>query len=405
MTQLRKMQVHYVGWGQDWLVGTLVRDRQTTLFEYSEPALTRGVEFSPIHLPLQRGTFTAFDASQAYLPGFIYDSLPDGWGLRLIDRVLRAQGVRQPDAFDRLRYLAKDAMGALRFEPAETLAHPWPDWSLADYAKEIQSFHSQSPEDVLHALAQTGGSPHGARPKVLLQYEPKTHQIYPPDNTEGEAWMFKFPAHEDPPDVCALEHIYACTAKAAGIDMPPTVVLDLGGGLHAFGIQRFDRQDDIRIPMLTMAGLLQCDFRMAGNVGYRELLQATYHLTKDKNEVLRAFRRLVFNVVFHNRDDHPKNFAYTLSKAQRWSLSPAYDLTFSSGPGGEHHLDVDGKGTGITRQNLLDFAENLDIPTSAARTVIEEVLDAIPVLFESLPSYDITKETREAVRNAVSAIT
>lgn len=395
-SQLRKLDVYYVGWGEDWRLGTLARTGTTTVFEYSEEALSRGIEHSPVELPLRRGAFSAFELSHDGLPGFIHDALPDGWGLLLIDRVLRSQGIERPDAFDRLRYIGDTAMGALRFVPSDATPSDFPDWSLQKLAQESQRIHQGATATVLAQLARTGGSAHGARPKALVQYDRVTDHVSVVPDAAGEPWLFKFPGPSEHKEVCAIETLYADLARSAGIDVPPTVYKDLGRNLAAFGVQRFDRSAGMRVPMHSMAGLLHIDFRLPGAANYGTWLSATRRLTHSQHEVDTAFARVVFNVVFHNRDDHPKNFAWLLSPKGHWRVSPAFDLTFSDGPRGQHHMDVEGFGDAIPRTALLSLATKHGVSAPAAHESIDRVLEVVDGLRERVEGYAIRKATQKA---------
>lgn len=389
----RKIDVYYVGWGEDWLLGTLGRGGATTIFEYSEAARARGIEHSPIELPLAATPYSSFESSQRGLPGFIHDALPDGWGLLLIDRLLKRQGIERPDAFDHLSYIGDNAMGALRFVPSDDTPEEHPDWTLRQLAEESQQIHQGSSRDILAQLARTGGSAHGARPKALVQYDPKSQRISTAPDAPGEPWLFKFPAPGEHKEVCAIEALYADLARSAGIHMPKTVHVDLGRKLAAFGVQRFDRVQGLRVPMHSMAGLLHIDFRIPGAASYGDWLAATRRLTHSQREVEIAFARVVFNVVFHNRDDHPKNFAWLLSRESRWEVSPAFDLTFSDGPRGQHHMDVEGYGDAIPRSALLTLAQKHGIESTDAHEVIDRVLKVVDALRSSAEPYPIRKAT------------
>jgi serine/threonine-protein kinase HipA len=370
---MKTLEVRYCGWGEDWQLGTLADDGQTLLFEYSAEALAQQLELSPRHLKLRTQAFGDFPTHQLRLPGLIADALPDGWGLLLMDRVFRQRGIT-PGPLERLAFIGDRAMGALRFVPAETLELPPVDLQLAMLAHETQQVLEGAATDVLMALVMMGGSPHGARPKALVQYQRATAQVSTLATAVGEPWLVKFQAQREHKEVCAIEQLYAQLARECGIDMPESAYFDLGPTLAAFAVARFDRAAGLRVPIHSLAGLLHADFRVP-SVDYTTFLRATKLLTRDEREVEKAYGRAVFNVVFHNRDDHAKNFGWRLAQDRRWRLAPAFDLTFCEGPGGQHQSDVCGEGSRITREHLLRLANEGGVDRAAAVGIIERTLE------------------------------
>ena len=370
---MKTLEVRYCGWGEDWQLGTLADDGQTLLFEYSAEALAQQLELSPRHLKLRTQAFGDFPTHQLRLPGLIADALPDGWGLLLMDRVFRQRGIT-PGPLERLAFIGDRAMGALRFLPAETLELPPVDLQLAMLARETQQVLEGAATDVLMALVMMGGSPHGARPKALVQYQRATAQVSTLATANGEPWLVKFQAQREHKEVCAIEQLYAQLARECGIDMPESAYFDLGPTLAAFAVARFDRVAGLRVPIHSLAGLLHADFRVP-SVDYTTFLRATKLLTRDEREVEKAYGRAVFNVVFHNRDDHAKNFGWRLAQDRRWRLAPAFDLTFCEGPGGQHQSDVCGEGSRITREHLLRLANEGGVDRAAAAGIIERTLE------------------------------
>lgn len=399
---MKKLDVRYAGWGEDWLLGTLADDGQTLLFEYSPAALERGLELSPVHLKLRAAAYADFPGYLHRLPGLVADSLPDGWGLMLMDRLFRRDGVRHPGPLDRLAFIGHRAMGALCFVPPHDAGADEPDWNLPTLARENQRAFEGEANDALRALAVAGGSPQGARPKALVQLDEATGNVSTRQDASGTPWLVKFPARGEHKEVCAIEQLYADLARACGIDMPRSRWFDLGSNMAAFGVARFDREQGMRVPVHSLAGLLQVDFRTPGMVDYTALLRATRLMTRDQREVQVAFARAVFNVVFHNRDDHPKNFAWRLGRDSRWRLAPAFDLTFSDGPAGQHSLDVCGEADGITREHLLKLATDGDVPASEASGILERVNSVAADFAARCQSYPIRKATVVNMAKAVA---
>jgi serine/threonine-protein kinase HipA len=410
-----KLRVIYVGWGERWLLGTLAQVGQRLLFEYSAEAVAqatrRGWEPSPLRVPVPRAYAQAagYEGPRHFygLPGFVADALPDGWGMLLMDRAFRKAG-REPasvSVLERLAVVGHSAMGALAFEPVDPLeADQLGVLSLRQLAQEAHAVLADdaehTPQAQLQRLMRLGGSPQGARPKALLRWHTPSDVLQPDDAgaAAGGSWLVKFPAQREKPDVCAVEELYARLARQGGMDMPDSRFIPLGRQHAAFAVRRFDRAtvqspqgpqslNEVRVPMLSMAALLDADFRLPA-LDYETVLLATQRLTASYGETLKAFERCVFNVLTHNRDDHAKNFAFVLGRDDRWHLSPAFDLTFSFGPGGEHSTSVAGEGRLPTRMHLLKVARGGGLKAKDAERVIDHWVDALqpaPQLLRDLP--------------------
>ena len=400
---MKQLTVHYCGWGEGWPLGRLAVDGQTLLFEYSPEALAQGLELSPLHLKLRADAYGSFPTHLHRLPGLIADSLPDGWGLLLMDRLFRQHGLRHPGPLDQLAFIGERAMGALRFAPASDAGAQEPDWSLRALADQSRRALAGEAGVALRELALTGGSPQGARPKALVQYDAATGQVSTRPDAPGSPWLVKFPAQNEHKEVCVIEQLYAELARDCGLEVPESRWFDLGLELSAFGVARFDRENGQRVPMHSLAGLLQVDFRLPGATDYTAFLRATRFLTRDEREVEKAYGRAVFNVLFHNRDDHPKNFAWRLGRDRRWRLAPAFDLTFSEGPMGQHHLDVCGEGAAIERQHLLRLAKEGGISTKEAEERIDQMLLQATSLAGRLERVQIRQATAQEISSAVDA--
>lgn len=386
---LQRLDVIYSGWGEQWQLGTLAAGvaRGKWLFEYSSEALARGVELSPLLHPLGETTFADFERYQEGVPGFIADSLPDGWGRLLMDRLLRRNQLEPQrfSALDRLALLGENTMGALSYRPSLTLADDETGAAISNLqqlAGQIQLEVSGQESEALAELVRLGGSPHGARPKALIEYHPSSGKVSTLAFSGSEPWLVKFPATQEETWVCALEEVYARMARRAGIDFPPSRFFALGGGLAAFAVKRFDRQQGMRVPVLSIAAALQADFTLPC-LDYADVLRATAMLTRSAAEREVQARRMVFNVLMNNRDDHAKNFAFIMDAAGDWRVSPAYDLTFQDGPGGEHQTSVAGQGSGITRAALVRAAGQADIARSRITAIVQEV-SAVALTFREV---------------------
>ncbi|WP_310462394.1 type II toxin-antitoxin system HipA family toxin [Sphaerotilus sp.] len=401
----KKVLVHYAGWGERWLLGTLAHHGHELLFEYSAEALQQGLELSPRHLPLRSGASSGFPAHQQHLPGLIADALPDGWGLLVMDRLFRQGGVNPATVspLDRLMFLGERTLGALTFEPADPQSIAPRAMRLLDLAHEASAVVHDRDSVALRELALLGGSPQGARPKVLVHHDPRTAEVGTAPFPGSRPWLVKFQARGEHKEVCALEDTYAQLARDGGLDMPETRCFDLDTRLGAFGIARFDVEDGLRVPVHTLAGALQVDFRLPSAVDYTTLLRATRLFTRDEREVRKAYERAVFNVVFHNRDDHAKNVSFRLGRDRGWRLAPCYDLTFCEGPGGEHQMDVCGEGRDITRAHLLTLASQGGLDRPWAAQVVDHFAELAGQFAATAATRPIRAATVRRVRSAIEA--
>ncbi|RQV12139.1 type II toxin-antitoxin system HipA family toxin [Burkholderia cenocepacia] len=377
---IERLDVYYDGWGEHWLWGSMVSTTAITgrpliVFEYSDDARKRGLELSSYALPLHGARLRKdFPSHQLGLPGPVYDALPDGWGMLLMDRLFKRRGLNAAriGPLERLAYIGNHAMGAMSFEPvAAEIQAPQPDIPLDRLAAEVQEVLNGEGGEFLRQLLQVGGSPQGARPKALVYRDPQSGVFTTAAVAGFDAWLVKFPARQEHPEVCAIEMVYAECLRMCGIETPDTLHFNLPDGMAAFASRRFDRRDGLRVPMQSVAAFTGADYKTPGALDYVNFLRATHMCTNDVREKARAFERAVFNVAFNNRDDHPKNFAYVMSRSGQWKLAPAYDVTFCEGPGGYHQMDVMGEALRIDRAALLGLAKEGELSAAVAGDMID----------------------------------
>lgn len=408
---MKELQVTYNGLGGSFLLGTLAQDRHDLLFQYSPQALERQWELSPLRLPLRAGAYPdrRMDYAQLHgVPGLIYDSLPDGWGFRLMHRRMKACGIdpERATTLDRLAYLGANTMGALTYAPAMVDTQDTRDLTLLELAQEVQAVLTDDGHQVLAELARAGGSPGGARPKANVFFNPSTGYMstqagYVPD---AQAWLVKFPGDDDARDSCALEELYAMLARKCQLGMAETRFFQLPAGLTAFATQRFDRRGNERVHVHSLAGLLHANFQEP-SVSYEDFFRATRRLTRDQRQLKQAVQRCVFNVLMNNRDDHAKNLAFLMEADGSWQLAPPYDLTYCPGYQGEHFMDIAGEGHAPHRQHVLKAAQAAGLSRSSAEEAIDEVLEkATPALLLELANgLPLTEATLGQVHTAMQA--
>ncbi len=364
-------------------MGVLAQDRHRVYFEYDPAFLEEGESLSPFKLPLQAVLHEHTDRQFGPLPGLFDDSLPDGWGLLLMDRHFRREGLdpHSISPLDRLAYLGRSTMGALTYHPPRDREGDRSDLDLFALGRNAEEVLAGEAAVILPELMRAGGSPQGARPKVLVGIRGDrvvSGESALPD--DFEPWMIKFASRANVRDAGPVERAYALMAAAAGIAVPETRLFEVKQGRDLrryFGVRRFDRRaGGRRVHVHTFANLIHANFRIP-STDYADLLKVTRILTRNHADVLRVFRQIAFNVAAHNRDDHGKNFAFLLPDGGEWSLTPAYDLTFAPGPGGEHTMTVHGEGRNPSRQHIISLAGDAGVRDREAEEIFEAVNEAV----------------------------
>lgn len=350
---MKEVAVYYYNtlWGK-----LLETDDRKIYFEYSKEAVDSKIELSPLKCKLASGVSTNYPEHQFRLPGFIYDCLPDGWGMLLMDKMFEKNNITYISPLDRLTYSNANTIGALRFEPIKkNIEEKIVDLlEVSKHSKEV--YADTANKNQLLSLIHYGGSAHGARPKMLLFYNGKT--VTNKEQEGFKPWIFKFQSTSDNKESIGVEQMYMEIAKDCGLEVMQTKYISLDNDNSCFATKRFDYENGQKLHVHTLAGLTHANFRMPGNIDYSVYFKAVNFLTRNHVELQKAYRYCVFNCIFNNLDDHPKNFSF-LFNGKNWTVSPAYDLTFIAGE--ERHMDVNGKGSKITNQDLLELAKSFGI--------------------------------------------
>lgn len=361
-------------------VGRLALYKRQILFEYDPDFLNQGIQLSPFHLPLQPNIVSCADRIFDGLYGVFNDSLPDGWGRLLIDRAVERHGMSRHElnVLDRLAYVGRRGMGALTYEPDRGIgevANNTP-LKLHQLAAESVRLLTGDTYEVFDQLLSLNGSSGGARPKIVAQVSSDKRKIIHGGSQLEPGyshWIVKFSSSQDAPDAGCIEYAYGQMARAAGVEMAETHLFGSKKKAY-FGTQRFDRQHNRRVHVHTIAGLLHSDHRYP-SLDYDDILRAVAILTKNAIEVQKAFTLACFNVLAYNRDDHSKNFSLLLKEDNAWAFAPAYDLTFSYGPGGEQSTMVLGEGRAPGPTHLLNLAKKHGI--RQAKRILDQVQSAV----------------------------
>jgi len=356
-------------------VGRLAIRDGDIYFEYDSAFLDCGLEISSLRLPLSP-ELKSFDRTLFEgLPGVFNDSLPDGWGRLLLDRSMRAQGIlpEQLSPLDRLAHVGQSGMGALVYEPDYGAEISDAEINLDVLASHAMDVLDGEAEDVLQELLALNGSSAGARPKAVIGVDDKRQNIIHGAHVMPDGfspWLVKFPNAQDGADAGAIEYVYGLMAVEAGVAMTQTHLFPAQKGAGYFATARFDREGRSRVHTHTACGALHSDFRTP-SLDYEDLLALTGMLTRDVREVEKMFRLAVFNVLAHNRDDHSKNFTFLMGERGEWTLSPAYDLTFSSGPRGEQSAMVMGEG----KNPGIEHLEKLGLEAKIEGKLVSEIIE------------------------------
>ena len=388
-------------------VGRLAwRDRRAW-FEFDADFRATGPELSPLRLPARPGVIEAPSEPFWGMFGLFSDSLPDGWGRLLQNRRATALGLAPMSLtpLDRLAWVGRTALGALAYEPefAEATQPQAPD--LDALAQASAAVLEGAADDVLPELLRLGGSPQGARPKVLVWLRPSDFHVdagVVRPSPDHRRVLVKFRARSDTASAGATEFAYHKLAVRAGLDVPTAWLVPSSVSQGWFAVERFDRTpDDAPIHVHTLCGLLHADHRLP-SLDYVGAMAATHRLCGDQRAVEEMFRRMVFNVVAHNRDDHTKQTSFCMQPDGTWALAPAYDLTFAEGPGGEHSMPVAGRGR-PDRAAVLEAARQVGLAPRRARDIVDAVSTSVMEAWPHVAPSDGVRDRIGAVLRPLTA--
>ncbi|MGJ8652586.1 MAG: type II toxin-antitoxin system HipA family toxin [Opitutaceae bacterium] len=396
-------------WGRTVGAVTWDADTETATFQYDRNFLDSGIEVAPITMPLREQVyrFPTLPRNTFHgLPGLLADTLPDRYGNALINNWLATQG-RSPESFnpiERLCYTGKRGMGALEFTPAlgpkPSRANKIEIDSLITLASEMLSeretlsgeLSDQKRQKALKDILRVGTSAGGARAKAVVAWNRETNEVRSGQidtHSSFEYWLIKFDGVDgnkdkeldDPKGYGAIEYAYYLMAKAAGITMSECRLLEENGRRH-FMTRRFDRRPNgEKLHMQSLGALCHYDFNAAGAHSYEQAFLAMRQLGLNAKAYEEQFRRMVFNIVARNQDDHVKNIAYLMNKKGHWALAPAFDVTYSYNPDGAwtstHQMTINGKRDHFTIDDLKACAKQALLKRGRAEKILREVIKAV----------------------------
>lgn len=397
-------------WGRTIGAVSLLEDQPAAIFQYEPEFVRSAIQIAPLTMPLRAEPYSfpalSYESFKG-LPGLLADSLPDKFGNALIDTWLAAQG-RSPqsaDSVERLCYIGTRGMGALEFEPIKgPRRSPVEDIrieALVKLASEVLSEREQfvasvkegNEEEGLLELLSVGMSAGGARAKATIAWNPATNEIRsgqvaaPPG---FEHWLLKFDgvsgnkdkeSFEDPEGHGATEFAYSLMAREAGIEMTECRLFEENGRRH-FMTRRFDRPTaGPKLHLQSLGAMAHYDFNQAGAYSYEQAMMAIRQFGLSIEDVEEQFRRMAFNVLARNQDDHVKNIALLMDQGGNWSLSPAFDVTFAHNPAGDwtaqHQMTLNGKRDGFSLQDFERCAESVSMKRGRAAAILSEVREAV----------------------------
>lgn len=366
MDNYKYLKVFY----NDILVGTLAKTPDRVVaFEYNSDWLNNGFSISPFSLPLIKKVFIPKYDPFDGLFGVFNDSLPDGWGRLLVDRLFLKNKINpaEIDNLNRLAIVQESGMGALTYKPEHRFES---ENNIVDYdvlAMECSKILESQNSENLDELFKLGGSSGGARPKILT-------------SIDNEDWIIKFPSSSDPKNIGEKEYQYSLCAKNCGINMTETRLFPSKICSGYFGIKRFDRKNGKKVHMVSASGLLETSHRLP-NLDYNTLMKLTLELTRNYQDIEQLFMLMCFNVFAHNQEDHSKNFSFIFNDTKKeWHLSPAYDLTYSFSINGEHATTINGEGKNPTLDDILAVAKNIGLKEKFAKNIALDIQEKCKIL-------------------------
>jgi serine/threonine-protein kinase HipA len=405
-------------WGET--VGAVVElESGRIVFEYAGEFRRQGLEISPIHLPAELAgpqSFEELRRKPAFegLPGVLADALPDAFGNRVIRAYYAARGEaeRAMSPVQRLLYVGERALGALTFHPPEALpirAAEQESLEIAALVGDARRIIRGEPEVAIPEIYRIGSSAGGRRPKAIVHYDPESGSIrsgVTPLEPGEVPCILKFdgvggsgaPGELGPPQAYnRVEAAYADMAVAAGVEMSEIDVLESDGYAHLL-VRRFDLLEGSRLHQHTFGGLIHVDYNEPGASSYEEYLRTVFRLGMAYDAIEQAYRRMVFNVLAVNQDDHVKNLSFHMRPTGEWSLTPAYDVTFAHGQRwtADHQMRVQDKMSGIREADLKAVAELFDIKKPGR--MLEQTRGALADWERYAALYDVPGETVVAIR-------
>ncbi len=419
-------------WGSTIGAVALEEGEKIASFQYAPDFIQSGIEVSPLMMPLSNRVYSFPNLAQAIfhgLPGLLCDSLPDKFGNAIIDAWLAKQGrdIKTFNAVERLCYTGSRGMGAFEFVPTKG-----PDQSsdhilhvdrLVRLASEILTHQnslntslSESDDEAMKDILRVGTSAGGARAKAVIAWNPKTNKVRSGHTKapEGfEYWLLKFDGVSnngdkelaDPAGYGAIEYAYSMMATDCGIEMSECRLFEEGNHRH-FMTRRFDRlANGDKLHMQSLAAIAHLDFNQAGVHSYEQAFDIMRRLNLSAVDTAQMYRRMVFNVIARNQDDHVKNIAFLMDRRGNWSLSPAFDITYSYQPSGEwtssHQMKINGKRDNFTIDDLLESGKSALLKRTQAKEILNKIKAVVSQWCDYADQAKVTPDHRDKIQKTL----
>lgn len=377
----------------DKKIGNILLKDGTVYFEYDKEFKNSNLEISPLKLPLsQKGVYTNLDDRYFEgLAGVFHDTLPDKFGTKVIERYFESKNIPayELNIIQKLMFVGDKSIGAISYKPLICKLED----EKTDQLIELQNFYTNAKKIIsgeaievvgeMLSFMDSAASAGGARAKAIIGYNPNTKEMISGVKKElkesFEHYLIKFDIQKEDgrsSDYTKLEYLYMSMAEEVGINVPKIELLNHGNLSH-YLIKRFDRVNDEILHLHSVAGLTHTNFNLPMHYSYDELLRLTRYLTRNQQAVNEQFKRMIFNLVGRNQDDHAKNFAFTMDKNGIWDISPAYDITYANGTGytKNHQFSLNGKVDNFTNKDIFELAKKHSIKESLAKEYLEEIID------------------------------
>ncbi|MFT6121657.1 MAG: serine/threonine-protein kinase HipA [Oleiphilaceae bacterium] len=398
--------------GSRIVAGELASDKSGKIyFGYDQTYIEKYPTLSPFKLLPSTQPQATEDSTHNGLYGVFGDSLPDGWGHLLMDRTFRQLGYQLGNitALDRLAYMGSHTMGALTYSPQNLSTNPDTVLSLHEFGQKAISVHEGNDQEVINNIAQAGGSPGGARPKALIGFDGKNITTNPDNNLPK--WLIKFGSsalllkHEEG----LVESIYMTMAEESGCTMPEFHLFDNSFGTQWLAMKRFDVNQisdnaSGRYHMHSVCGLLDADFKMP-SLDYEDLIRATHALTNRPSDAIELFRRMIFNLLSSNCDDHSKNFAFIQDDQGKWRLSPYYDVCYTPVGYGEQTTALKGYGKEVPGKTILELGKMAGLQNKGQiKTIVSQIVEVLSTFNAKAKAIGLTKDAQSMISKTLESI-
>ena len=388
----------------DEFVGELIDKDGKVFFKYNENFLKEGFSISPLKLPLEDKIFSnnEYEYFQS-LMGVFNDSLPDKFGNKIIEQYYKSKGldINSMSVLEKLSFISDKSIGALEYGDNKIDNQNITLDSLVDSVKDLIT------KNILNPILISSASVGGAREKALIAIHKETNKMISGDilDENWDNYIIKFDTIVDTPNnFTKIEYIYMKLAKLTGLDVSEVDLINQDNYTHLL-VKRFDRVNQEKIHVHSLCGITQIDFNIPKLFSYEKFMVITELLTKDSSMIEEAFKRMVFNIIGRNQDDHLKNFSFLIDRNGKWRLSPAYDLTYAFGAGytKEHQMTINQKAKDITYDDILAVANKFNIQN--AKEIVERVSDIFNDNFEKMAKeLDVDKDRIELIKSNIRII-